>query len=98
MQMTSPGRCLGDSRWRDKNEYWHNFMGNTLGIEKPKNSLYTKDMLNLDQWYDLYEYGMCDLIKAHCDHHGVSDVIVWRNFNPVRNKDCLLYTSPSPRD
>ena len=38
VQMTSPGRCLGDSRWRNKKDYWQNFMGNTLGIEKPKNN------------------------------------------------------------
>ena len=87
VQMTSPGRCMGDSRWREDTEYWNNFMGNALGVDKPKNNVYTKNMITLDQWYDLYEYGMCDLINAHCNHHGVEDVIVWRNFNPVRNKD-----------
>lgn len=90
VQLTSPGRCFGDSRWRETSAYWKSFMGDALGNKKPSNSFFTKDMIVLDQWYDLYEYGMVSLIKAFCNKHGTNNILVWKNFNPVRNNNLPL--------
>jgi len=91
VQLTSPGRCFADERWSLQNLYWKNYMGNNLGVTKPVNDFYSKGMITMDQWYDLYEYGMTELIKSFCNN--ITDVLVWKNFNPIRRENLPCSTA-----
>lgn len=85
VQLTSPGRCLGDSRWHQDTALWNNWISDTLSDKKPHNDFYLNNKISLDKWFDLYEYGITTTVNAVCNKFGVTDLLCWKNFNLVRS-------------
>lgn len=85
VQLTSPGRCLGDSRWHLDIPLWNNWISDTLSDKTPHNDFYLNNKISLDQWFDVYEYGITTTVNSFCNRFGVTDLLCWKNFNSVRS-------------